>query len=286
MSVTISGARVSGRWAQAGRGERLWLVFTVLSVAGLSWWYFGQHRQPSADGYRGLTIGLGWIGTALSLMAAAALSIRKRLAYQGVGKLSIWLRAHIYLGVIAAFAILYHSGFRTGPPLPALLLALFWLTVASGLLGWWLARKVPPLLTDIEEDPAIAEDLLSVRADCLRGMMELASGGSAEFRALVERRLMKETASWTRILRFYRRRSTLAHELPAFQKEYEGALRSLRQYEHRAFRRATEYALRVNKMNAELFLHRVLRGWLTLHIVSTAAMFGLAAIHIFSVLYY
>ncbi len=58
-------------------------------------------------------------------------------------------------------------------------------------------------------------------------MLELAGGGSPDFRALVEKRLMKETASWSRMFRFYRRRSTLAQELPAFQKEHEESLAQL-----------------------------------------------------------
>ncbi len=88
------------------------------------------------------------------------------------------------------------------------------------------------------------------------------------------------------MLRFYKRRSNLAQELPAFQQEQAERLRHLPHNERQAFQLAAEYALRVNKINAELFLQRVLRSWLTLHIVSTAAMFGLAALHIFSVLYY
>jgi hypothetical protein len=145
---------------------------------------------------------------------------------------------------------------------------------------------LPLLLTAIEENPAILEDLLSVRAECLQGMLELARAGSPEFRALVEQTLIKETSSWSRMFRFYRRRSTLAQELPAFQKEQAKSMARLKPYEHRAFQRAAEYALRVNKMNAELLLQRVLRGWLTFHIVSTGTMFGLAAVHIFTELYY
>lgn len=279
------GARVSTSGIRPKRSERVWQLFAVVSVAALSWWYFSAHQQPSANGYHRLVLGLGWIGTSLALLAAA-LSIRKRLAYQGVGKMSSWLRAHIYLGIIAAFAIFYHSGFRAGGPLSAWLLVFFSLTVVSGLMGWWLARNLPPLLTDIEETPALLEDLLATRAQCLQGMFELASGGSPDFRALVEQHLMKETASWGRMFRFYRRRSTLAHELPGFQKEQADALARLRPQEHRGFQRAAEYALRVNKMNAELLLQRVLRGWLTFHIVSTGTMFGLAAVHIFTALYY
>ena len=88
------------------------------------------------------------------------------------------------------------------------------------------------------------------------------------------------------MFRFYRRRSTLTQELPAFQKEHASFLARLRPHEHRAFQRAAEYALRINKMNAELLLQRVLRGWLTLHVVSTGTMFALSAVHIFTALYY
>jgi hypothetical protein len=279
------GARVSTSATQAKRAERGWQIFALVSVAALSWWYIAAHRQPSANRYHGLVLGFGWIGTSLALLAAA-LSIRKRVAYQGVGRMSAWLTAHIYLGIVSAFAIFYHSGLRAGGPLSAWLLTFFSLTVVSGLMGWWFARKLPPLLSAIEESPAILEDLLSVRAECLQGMLELANGASPDFRALVEQRLMKETASWNRMFRFYRRRSTLAQELPAFQKEHAVDLARLGPQEQLAYQRAVEYALRVNKMNAELFLQRVLRGWLTVHIVSTGTMFALAAVHIFTALYY
>jgi hypothetical protein len=281
----IAGARVSRSVHPARRAERVWQAFALVAVAGLSWWYVAAHRQPSANRYHGLVLALGWIGISLAVMAAA-LSARKRLAYQGAGKMSVWLTAHIYLGIISAFAILYHSGLRAGGPLSAWLLGFFSLTVASGLMGWWFSRNLPPLLTAMEENPAIIEDLLRVREECLQGMLELGAAGSPEFRGLVQGRLMNEAASAPRMFRFYRRRSTMAEELPAFQKEHADAQASLKPEEQLAFRRATEYALRVNKMNAELLLQRAMRGWLTFHIVSTGTMFGLAAVHIFTALYY
>jgi len=279
------GGRVSTSGDRARRAERTWQALAVLAVAALTWWYFDAHQQPSANRYHGLVLGLGWIGISLALLASG-LSIRKRMAYQGVGRMSTWLTAHIYVGIISAFAILYHSGLHAGSLFSAFLLTFFSLTIISGLMGWWFTRALPPLLTAIEENPAILEDLLTVRAECLQGMLELAKGGSPGFRALVEQRLMRETASWSRMFRFYTRRSTLAQELPAFQKEYAKSLQGLPPQEHLAFQRAAEYALRVNKMNAELLLQRVLRGWLTFHIVSTGTMFGLAAVHIFTELYY
>lgn len=278
----FAGARVSSSGHLA---ERMWQFIALASIIALSWWYVVAHRQPSPNRYHGLVVSLGWIGTSLAVLSAT-LSVRKRMAYQGVGKMSIWLTGHIYLGIISAFAIFYHSGLRAGGPLTAWLLAFFSLTVVSGLMGWFFSRTLPPLLTEMEENPAIQEDLLLVRSECLQGMLELAKGGSPEFRALVEKRLLKESESLSRMLRFYKRRSTLAEELPAFQKEHVEALGMLKPREHMAFRRATEYALRVNKMNAELFLQRAMRSWLTFHIVATGTMFGLAAVHIFWALYY
>jgi hypothetical protein len=265
--------------------ERVWQLFTVLGIAGLGWWYYTAHRQPSPNRYHDLVLALGWTGIA-SAVLAAMLSARKRIAYQGAGRMSVWLTAHVYLGVLSACAILLHSGLRAGGPLSAWLLGFFSLTVASGLMGWWFSRKLPPLLTQMEERPAIMEDLLLVRAECLQGMLELAAGGSPEFRGLVEHKLMPDASSWGRMLRFYRRRSNVSEELPAFQKEHAEELSSLKRQEQVAYQRAIEYALRVNKMNAEILLQRAMRGWLTLHIVCTGTMFGLAAIHIFTQLYF
>jgi hypothetical protein len=272
LKAVASAARVSG---SARRAERLWQIFTLASIAALGYWWFLSRRQ----------VALGWIGMALMILAAT-LSVRKRLAYQGVFRMSFWLTAHVYLGVVAAVAIFLHTSLRGGGVLTTCLLVLFYLTVGSGVVGWWFARTLPPLLTAIEETPAILEDLLATRADCLKGMLELAEGGSPEFKVLVRGRLMRETTSWGRMMRFYRRRSTLSQELPAFQQEHAEPLEGLKLREQRAYQRAVEYALRVNKMNAELLLQRMLRGWLTFHVVSTGTMFGLAVVHIGTTLYY
>lgn len=179
-SSSARGARVSTSGSPAKRVERVWQVFSVLAILALAWWTISVRGQPSSNRHHGLVLELGWIGMTLALLAAA-LSIRKRMAYQGAGRMSAWLTAHIYLGTVAAFTIFCHTGFRAGGPLTAWLLVFFSLTVVSGLLGWWFSRTLPRLLTAIEETPAILEDLLRIRAECLQGMLELSSGGSPSF---------------------------------------------------------------------------------------------------------
>lgn len=276
------GARVSTSGRPADRGLRLWQAFAVLSTAGLSYWYWQRHHQtPDRD----FLFASGVLGTVMALLAAS-LSVRKRLAYQGIGRMSAWLTGHIYLGMVSALAIFLHSGFRGGGPVTAVLLGFFLLVIVSGLLGLAIAGRVPKLLTAVEENPGHIEDLIDIRQDCLQGLMGLGQGGSPEFRDLVKERLTGEAFSLRRMAGFYRRRSTLAQELPAFQKELEPSMERIKSHEHRAFQRAAEYVLHANKMNAELLLHRVLRGWLTFHMATTVVMLSMAALHIFLVLFY
>ncbi len=276
-------ARISTSGRSVDWAERLWQIFALAAVGILGKWYWDSNHYQAAD--RDYLFVSGVSGSVMAILAAA-LSIRKRLAYQGAGRMSVWLRGHIYLGLVSAAAIFLHSGFRAGGAVTEVLLAFFALTVVSGLFGLLIARKVPPLLTAVEEDPALIEDLIGVRSDCLRGLYELGESGSAEFRALVKGRLSAEASSLTRMTRFYRRRSTLAQEMPAFQAELAELMKSVRPHEHRAFVRAAEYALHANKMGAELLLQRTLRGWLTFHMAATAVMLAIAAVHIFSVLFY
>lgn len=280
--MATSRIRVSTSGRAVDRAERFWQIFALLSMSGLLCWYFAGHYR-SADRLFAFTSGI--IGVA-SAVLAATLSIRKRLAYQGVGRMSNWLTGHIYFGLISAMAIFLHSGMRAGGPSTEVLLGVFCFAVATGVVGLLIARRLPPLLTAIEENPAMIEDLIESRSECLRGLHELAAGGSAEFRSLVKRRLVTEVGSIGRMVRFYTKRTTLAQELPAFQREYETVLRKLKTSEQAAFRRAAEYALRANKMNAEYLLHRLLRGWLTFHMMATVTTFALAVVHVFTVLFY
>ena len=282
MEAVTSRVRASSSRRAVDHGERLWQLFAVLCVGGLLWWFFTKHDQTSE---RNFLVTSGSIGIGFGVLAGT-LSVRKRFAYQGVGRMSAWLTGHIYLGLIAAVAVFLHSGMRPGGSATSILFLFFCLTIASGLIGLLIAKRVPPLLTKIEENPALIEDLVDIRGECLRGLHELANGGSQEFRKLVKERLLGEVNSLSRMLRFYQKRTTLAEELPAFQRGFDPVVAQLKPHEQGSFRRAAEYALRANKMNAEYLLQRMLRGWLTFHMAATAIMFALAAVHIFTVLFY
>lgn len=282
-NVRVS-SRKTGRSSEA-KAELAWIVITVASVAILSYFYFTLMGTPSPDGHHRLVMNLGYLGT-FFILILFSFSFRKRLALQGVIKLRYWLKEHVYLSIITTFVIFYHATLKLGGPVTAWLLLLFSLTIVSGLFGWWITKKVPPLLTAIEEDPVIIEDLLAARENHYRAIVELSQGKSESFRRIAGQRLRSEMNSWSRMLKYYVKRSTVAPLLASFQAEYEAELRALPENERADFQQVVENALRVNKVNAELFLQRILRRWLTLHIVISAAMAALAVVHIVSVFYY
>ncbi len=265
--------------------ETVWTIFTVLFVAVLSYVYFSVERKPSPDGHHTLVMTLGYLGTFL-ILVIFAFSYRKRLWLQGAVKLRFWLKEHIYLSIIVTFVIFYHATLKLGGPVTGWLLLLFSLTIVSGLFGWWITKRVPPMLTAMEEEPVIVEDLLELKENYCRRVVELSQGKSETFRRAVSRRLRPEMESWSRMARFIVKRSTLDPELAPFQSKFEAEVKRLPEVEQADFKRLIETALRINKANAELFLQRVLRRWLTMHIVISTAMAALAVVHIVSVFYY
>lgn len=277
-------AKKRGRSLEA-KVEMTWAIFTVVFVVVLSYLYFSIERKPSADGHRAMVMNLGYLGTFFMLIIFA-FSYRKRLALQGFVKLRFWLKEHIYLSIIATFVIFYHATLKLGGPVTAWLLGLFSITIVSGLFGWWITKKIPPLLTAIEEAPAIIEDLLESKENYYRAVVELTQGKSEHFRRVVERGLWREMNSWARMLRWYRHPSAVKSQAEEFQKKYAPEQNRMPESERPDFQRVVETALRINKVNAELFLQRVLRRWLTLHIVISMAMAALAVVHIVSVFYY
>jgi hypothetical protein len=64
----------------------------------------------------------------------------------------VWLRAHIWLGLLSVPLLVYHSGFRFGGPLSTVLLVLFLAVIASGIWGLIVQQRLPKSM--LHEVPA------------------------------------------------------------------------------------------------------------------------------------
>lgn len=86
---------------------------------------------------------LGYVGTLMIAIGVAGYMVRKRFrAFQRLGRLSTWLRWHIFLCTLGPFLVLLHTTFKVG----GVVSIAFWamvLVVASGVLGRYVYSRLP-----------------------------------------------------------------------------------------------------------------------------------------------
>lgn len=86
---------------------------------------------------------LGYIGTLMIAIGVAAYMVRKRArVLHRVGRLSTWLRWHIFLCTLGPYLVLLHTTFKVG----GVVSIAFWamvLVVASGVLGRYVYSRLP-----------------------------------------------------------------------------------------------------------------------------------------------
>jgi hypothetical protein len=116
----------------------------VAEAAALTWLWLARDVQA------GDRIGhsIGWIGTA-SMLLMHVYSIRKRVrALSHLGKLSTWLRWHIFLGLQGALLVCFHSAHLTTlANISGATIACTLVVVASGIFGRYLYSLLPKALS-------------------------------------------------------------------------------------------------------------------------------------------
>src|SRR5512132_3604592 len=97
------------------RGQSRAAVYT-LAAAVLLLVAYGIYAAAAPNGPRGGTFaGLFFaaLGTG-AILFECLLGLRKRYPASPLGRVKTWLRAHLWLGLLAFLVILMHSGFRWG----------------------------------------------------------------------------------------------------------------------------------------------------------------------------
>lgn len=124
-----------------------WIV-GCLAVAVLSTlWYFaallgsgGWAVRPSGGSLPGFTLGIA--GGLICLFEFLLWPRKKKRAWR-LGRVQVWMRAHIWLGLLAVPLLVLHSGFRWGGTLSTVVMVLFLLVIASGVWGLVVQQFLP-----------------------------------------------------------------------------------------------------------------------------------------------
>jgi hypothetical protein len=130
-----------------------WIILFVAGTAAAVGVYFacgvGKPRLPGGSSPVGMMYGA--LGSAIMLFEFLIWPRKKVRAWRiGAGKL--WMRAHIWLGLLTVPLIICHSGFVLGGWLSTVLMVLFGVVIVSGLFGLLLQQFLPRLL--LEHVPA------------------------------------------------------------------------------------------------------------------------------------
>jgi hypothetical protein len=82
------------------------------------------------------------------MLFAGLLGARKKVPTWRVCRATTWMRGHFWLGLLSFPYILFHSGFKLGAaPLTRALMVLFIVVVASGIFGAILQAYIPRIMT-------------------------------------------------------------------------------------------------------------------------------------------
>jgi Fe-S-cluster-containing dehydrogenase component/CRP-like cAMP-binding protein len=259
------------------------IVVTTL-IAFAIWRHgFQEHLAGTWLTMRWVTGLVGLAGVAGAMTYAA----RKPVYRKRAGALRYWLLAHAYLGVIAGIVLLMHGGSHGGGLLTSSLMVTFDLVILSGLFGLGCYVVVPRIMTSIEGDPLLIEDLKARRDELRQELAAVTEKSDEQVRALIETKVRSRFRSTSFLLRQFVNREELSALLAKARLEFKSDIAGLNNKEKRSvLLNAIETAVTMRRVEALIFLHRLLKAWIAPHVVSTSLMLALMFVHIVQVVFF
>jgi Fe-S-cluster-containing dehydrogenase component/CRP-like cAMP-binding protein len=264
---------------------RLWHiggVVATIALALLAVWGLSRHGYHGH--IRGTWLTMRWVTGLVGLAGVVAVMtypIRKQVYRRRAGALRYWLLAHIYFGAAATIILFLHAGTHTGGLLTTLLYLAFFVVILSGLAGVVSYLVSPRLLTRIEGEPLLIEDLIA-RRDELRGSFEeIQNKSEGALREEIEQRVRPEFLGMSFLFRQFTKRQELKRELADARGRFrERTARLTTDAERSLLLESVETAATLRRVDALIVLHKTLRIWIAPHVISTSLMLALLVVHI------
>ena len=268
----------------------LWHVLGVLLVAGLAGgvvWALARYGMDAPLGGTWLTV--RWITGIVGLFGVAAVMTypaRKQVYRRRAGALRYWMLMHVYLGVAAGVVLLLHGGRTTGGLLTSLLMISFDAVIVTGLFGVAVYLVAPRVMTSIEGEPLLVEDLRARREELREALADIGQRSSEHLREFIRRKVRGRVFSFRYLLRQYLRREELTRLLAAARESYEAEARSLDPESRRLLLEAVEATVTLRRVDSLIYLHQLLKLWLAPHVVATSLMLALMLVHVAQVVFF
>jgi hypothetical protein len=286
------------------RTHKSWAVGT-LGVFTVSLIVYVIYVRTSITGPRGGSVmGLifGSVGLGLMLFATL-LGLRKKFPVWRIGRAQTWMRGHLWLGLLSYPLILFHGGFSWGGPLTSAMMWIFTVVIVSGLIGATLQHFMPRLITQrvpmetiYDQIDRVQAQLLEEADDLVASIEEIAAkiglyvaaaantaiavkqAGTAPEQALEELRSVYSGS----IRPFLSERGAYRNALYA-RKNAKGMFLRLRKLTPEGLRDVVDDLENICEEKRDLDrqsrLHRILHGWLFVHVPLSFALVALGFIH-------
>jgi hypothetical protein len=293
--------------------HRKWFIGSVVSLAIATAVYIPYALRAPQGPRGGSTLGLTYgIAGFLFMLFAGLLGLRKKFPVWRVGRAQSWMRGHLWLGLLSFPLILFHGGFHFGGPLTRLLMWLFVFVWVSGILGAALQHFMPRFQTAQLPMETIYEQIDRVRGQLAEEVGQLVAETCSALEGEVSRaserqRAMSASAGTQGGL-------TVASGLQANQ-QVSTQLRQFLDDEMRPYlERAGAHTMRLGQtaqaqklfqqfrvllppelhsnlddlediceekrqLDKQSRLHKILHGWLLVHIPFSYALLLLGAVH-------
>ena len=280
--------------------HRPWLIAS-LAIFGVSLAIYLPYAMSAPSGPKGgsfLGLIYGIVGYGFMLFAGL-LGARKKVPVWRIGRAKTWMRGHLWLGLLSFPMILFHGGFAWRGQLTAVLMALLFIVVVSGVVGAVLQHYLPrmmtrrvPLETIYEEIPHVREQLRDEADNLVASVFGAVDGANAEVDTMVAVvslvEIEQEEKEHFRALYISTMRPFFANpeapgaELQEPQRSAEifaSLRRMLPSSVHSVLTDLESICEEERQLNRQARLYRWLHGWLLVHVPLSIVLLVLGGVH-------
>jgi hypothetical protein len=264
------------------RSYELWAALgAILAITILYLWVVDLLRAvPPADDLFGHSLGIA--GFLLMLMTETLYSLRKRSRAARWGRMSSWLRFHIFTGLVGPYMVLLHTSWKFNG-LAGVVTALMIAVVISGVVGRYIYTAVPRTADGAVMQGAQLQQQIVAAESELRHWL---AGRPEADQRLVERLVALPDAGGGGPL-LVLGRTFMDWEYRLAWRRERRHMKAVEKRQARKLDRLLRQRRSLRRQVASLALaRRMLARWHSVHIPIGMALFTAAFVHIGAAIYY
>ncbi len=281
--------------------HRPWLYFSIALIAVSIIAYIPYAMNTVAPG-GGTAIGLIFGSIALGFMIfAGLLGVRKRYRIIRIGSARVWMKAHLWLGLLALPMVMFHMAFHVRGALAQALFALTVIVVFSGVYGAYLQHILPskmfrevPYETIYDQIGAIRQQLVTEARQHATNVTQIlaparGAGATVVLTLLTVPELGEEVAAFDRFFDaqvepYLKAERKEAARLPLYDRttsreDFENYRRLFPEVAWQPISAIEDVCEEKRQLDHQIRLHHWLHSWLLIHLPLSLALILLACIH-------